>query len=295
MTYRRLAYTALKGLSSSWMAMQSRAPRLRILAYHDVPDVELFKSHLSYLVSKFEVVAGPTLHTKSGRPPVWITFDDGDPSIVDHALGALRQQGVTATAFICPGIIDTDEPFWWQVVTDAANMGLRVAGRRVTEAEVNFLKTESDEMRRSRVAEIRDQMAEYTGTPVQRRQLTSEELREWIDSGSTLGNHSWDHPLFDHCTPEKQGDQIMHAHSWFSDNGFEAPTWFAYPNGNATQVAKEFLSALGYKAALLFDHRLATLDGRFDLSRIRVNGTDSLDEFIPKVAGIHSATMRFRT
>ena len=292
---RRFAYTTLRSLSAPWMAMKSRAPLLRILAYHDVPDADTFESHLSYLVAKFEVVAGPTLDTRSGRPPVWITFDDGDPSIVDNGIGALSKQGVTATAFICPGVIDTNEPFWWQVITAAASIGLKVAGRPITEEEVNRLKSESDEVRRSRVAEIREQLAGSIGSPVLRRQLTSRELRRWIDSGHTLGNHSWDHPLFDRCDPDQQVDQIAVAHTWFSDKGFAAPRWFAYPNGNATEVGREHLLALGYEAALLFDHRLTPLDGRFELSRIRVNGIDSLDEFIPKVAGIHPATMRLRT
>ncbi|HJQ77237.1 MAG TPA: polysaccharide deacetylase family protein [Acidimicrobiia bacterium] len=277
------------------MAMRRGSSALRILAYHDVPNADLFESHLSYLASKFEVVAGPTLDTRSGRPPVWITFDDGDPSIIDHALGALRQRGMSATAFVCPGIIDTDEPFWWQVVTDAAKIGLKVGGRRVGEAEVNSLKTMCDEMRRSRVAEIGEQMVVGTGTTVRRRQLTVEELRAWIGSGCTLGNHSWDHPLLDRCTPDVQRDQIESAHDWFPDNGFERPNWFAYPNGNATEVARTHLAALGYEAALLFDHRLTPLNGRFDLSRIRVNGTDSLNEFISKVSGIHPVTARLRT
>jgi peptidoglycan/xylan/chitin deacetylase (PgdA/CDA1 family) len=291
------AYAALRYLSSPWRATTGVGiPRLRILAYHDISQVEQFEAQMSHLADHYEVVVGPGFFSgaTTRKPPVWITFDDGDPSIVDNAVGVLDEYGFSATAFICPSVVDTFEPYWWQVVLAASDGGVEVAGARLSPDEVSRLKKVPDEQRRRRVGEIREALAEQRVEPT-RRQLTREDIDTWLSAGHSLGNHSWDHPILDQCSPEEQRRQIDLAHQWFLENGYGRPSWFAFPNGNRSLVSARYLADLGYKAALLFDHRLASVRQGMNLSRIRVNGTDTLDEFIPKVAGIHPAITRSRT
>jgi peptidoglycan/xylan/chitin deacetylase (PgdA/CDA1 family) len=288
-------YKLLRLLSSPFReASRLGFAHLRILAYHDVPDIRRFDFQMSHLARHYEVVGGPAF-TRSivRKPPVWITFDDGDPSVVDTALDVLSRYGFSATAFICPGVIDTVEPYWWQIVTEAYQSGVTVGGSRVDGDEVSRLKSVPDDHRRRRVAEVREAVRRQNGELI-RRQLTRDDLDSWLSAGHSIGNHSWDHPILDQCTTDEQRRQVVDAHHWFVNKGYPAPRWFAYPNGNSFDGAERLLADLGYEAALLFDHRLASRSQRMTLSRIRVNATDSLDEFSSKVSGIHPTTMRWR-
>lgn len=293
---RRAGYVTLRRLSGPWRAMTDLGSRkLRILAYHDVPDSELFGLQMSHLAEHYRVVPGPLSTTGTGEgPSVWVTFDDGDPTLVDNAMEVLSDHGFSATAFICPGVIGTREPYWWQVVHGAAEAGLSVDGREVSPHEVTQLKQVPDPQRRHRVSEIRQEMSLAGEEGLVRRQLTEKDLKTWADAGHSLGNHSWDHPILDQCDSEEQRRQLDLSHQWFLDHGYEAPCWFAYPNGNWSRVAEDRLTELGYESALLFDHRLASMSDDLNLSRIRVNATDSLDEFASKVSGIHPAVMSWR-
>lgn len=290
-----MGYATLRAVSGPWRAVgRLGAPRLRILAYHDVPDPDLFDAHMFHLATHYQVVEGPHFpQERNERPPVWITFDDGDPTIADNALDVLVSHGFSATAFICPSVIGTDEALWWHVVHDAVEAELAIEGQKVLPGEVSRLKLVPDAQRRERVAEIREALAELRGGLV-RRQLTEKELSSWAEAGLSLGNHTWDHPILDQCSPAEQRRQIGLAHDWFLENEYGAPRWFAYPNGNWSVIAEQHLSELRYESALLFDHRIAKAKDGMSLSRIRVNGTDSLNEFIPKVAGIHPAISRWR-
>src|SRR3954464_13175503 len=49
---------------------------------------------------------------KNGRPRVALTFDDGLRNNVEVAYPILRQLGLTATFFVCPGLIDRGAWLW---------------------------------------------------------------------------------------------------------------------------------------------------------------------------------------
>jgi peptidoglycan/xylan/chitin deacetylase (PgdA/CDA1 family) len=205
----------------------------------------------------------------------------------------LDRYGVKATAFVCPGVVDSETPFWWQTVEAAARLSVVTPEGPVGAGEVSRLKTEPDDIRRARVAEIGQALAEQTGRPFSVTQATTQQLLTWQRAGHSIGNHTWDHPILDTTHPVEQIRQIDLAHEWLLDRGF-GTDWFAYPNGNWSVVAESRLMQLGYRGAVVFDHRLSTGDHAFRMSRLRVNADDALDEFRSKVAGIHSTLMHLR-
>jgi peptidoglycan/xylan/chitin deacetylase (PgdA/CDA1 family) len=222
---------------------------------------------------------------------VAVTFDDGDPTIMENALPVLRSLQIPATAFVCPGLIDTNEPFWWQVVDLAREHGVAAAdGRRWT---TRLLKEVEDTERRWIVNELRAELEARLGSPVEVSQLSTPHLRTWLDSGNLVGNHTWDHPILDLCDQEQQRRQVLSAHEWLSERFGECRV-FAYPNGNMSEVTRAVLQELGYQAALLFDHKLAGPADYLALSRIRVNGSDPLSEFQAKATGVHPRFMALR-
>lgn len=293
---RGLAFMALGWggqLGLSWRLL----PRgLRVLAYHAVHDEDHFRQQMDWVRRRFQPVGASQAievlrGTREMPRPIWVTFDDGDPSVVETALPILDEYGIRATLFVCPGLVDTTKPYWWEVVEAAAGFGVEIDGRLVTNPDVTRLKTQPDPVRRDWVARVQGETESQMGTALRRRQITLKQLQRWVRAGHTVGNHSWDHPVLDQTEAESQGDQIIRAHEWLKGRGLMSTRLFAYPNGNYTQLAMDLLTDLEYEFALLFDHRIAGADANFNVSRLIVNADDALPEYRARVTGAHTAAM----
>lgn len=263
-----------------------KAP-LRVLAYHEIRDVAGFRAQMEHVAERYRPVSvrdvvrwmhGSDL--PSGA--VWVTFDDGDPSVVEAGLPILDDVGVTATMFICPGMIDGRTPFWWQTVEMLDPT--RVAG----------LKHIPDEERRRIVEIIADELTERDGAAPMRPQLTTAQLNAWVDRGQDIGNHTWDHPILDRCDEAEQVRQVRLAHEWITDRVPGVTPVFAYPNGNPAPAADAVLEGLGYELSALFDHRMSTRPHDQRLSRLRTNADADLARFRAIVSGVHPTIHRLR-
>lgn len=267
------------------LGLATRSP-LRVLAYHEIIDEAGFRDQMQHVVDYYRPVSSADVvaWVRGGTLPsraVWITFDDGDPSVVESGLPVLAELGLAATLFICPGVIDTDQPFWWQVA-DA-----------VAPEEVTRLKEVDDATRTRRTAELAERYREIEGQELRRRQMTLEQLRRWVSAGGDVGNHTWDHPLLDRCDPAEQNRQILEAHEWIAEHLAPERLLFAYPNGNRTDHARDVVRSLGYELALLFDHATVAERG-FELSRLRTNADGKSARFRSIVSGMHPFVHRAR-
>ena len=289
------------------IANRASRSRLRVLAYHSVSDRDSFARQIWYIRDRFQPVsAAEVLAALDGDhelspSSVWVTFDDGDPSIVTTALPILRAYEIEATAFVCPGVVSTTEPLWWQLVDFALTNGIhtQLNGRTFGETDgpdlVRILKHVSDVERRRVVESIAAEIESALGSSYQRQQISLEELKEFVESGGTIGNHTWDHPCLDRCSPDEQARQIRLAHDWMIERFPKEHLCFAYPNGNHSDAAEQVVDDLGYRAALLFDHRLTRTDQpRFRLSRLRVSDTTPLPRFAAILSGVHPLVHAWR-
>ncbi len=273
--------------------------RLRILGYHGVADPIVFASQMQHLVDNYDPVTPEQLIAawNGGTIPpraVWVTFDDADPTVIDHALPVLRRLAIPATLFVCPGVVGTDTPYWWQVVEDYENTAdVEAVGGRPATGWLAYLKSTGDEERRRVVDAMSQSLTLSLGSRPKRRQITVEELEEFITHGS-LGNHTWDHPCLDRCSEEEQTRQITKAHDWLQEK-FGTTTLFAYPNGNHSNASQRVLEDLGYDMAVLFDHRLAAhAQNPLRLSRIRTSDTATPARYAALTSGVHSTVHRVR-
>ena len=265
----------------SFVARSVLASPLRILAYHDVPELAVLERHLQHLTRHYQLIsADDVLAARSGSlvlgpRSVWVTFDDAYPSAL--AAGPLLADfGVRATVFVCPGVIGTDTPFWWQTVDTA--LGTREAAQ-----ERIRLKRLPDRDRREAVRLMAERLDSEAANSVP--QASSSELLKWVSLGHTLGNHTWDHPTLDTCSDEEQETQIVLAHDWLTALMGEEPRLFAYPNGNSTPKSAKLLQSLGYRCAALFDMRLSKQPLAMEVSRIRVDARDSVSRLRGAAAG----------
>jgi peptidoglycan/xylan/chitin deacetylase (PgdA/CDA1 family) len=279
--------------------------QLRVLAYHGVHDVATFEEQMAYLRAAYEPVSAARVLAAVGGgtalPPrsVWVTFDDGSPTIVERALPVLVRYDIPSTMFVCPGVIGTETPYWWQTVEQAWAAGVRpsVAGvdQPTLGSVTSALKTIPDVERRAIVAEAARSLARSVGSPPTEGQITSEQIGRYLDAGGTLGNHTWDHPCLNTCAPDEALDQVARAHRDLASRFGPPPNVFASPNGDYAAAAEEALAALGYDIGLLFDHRVATPDEPpLRTSRLRVNDNTTLNRYRSILSGAHPALLRAR-
>ena len=280
----RLVSTAGWSLTARW---------LRVLTYHRIPDPLQFARQLDCLAGLgCSTVTGGQVHAwlggaDVGRRPVWITFDDGDPTVVTDGLGALAERSMHATAFVCPGLVDTDRPHWWDLVERAANQLANVPS-------VGSLKKVGDQARRSVVDDLSGRMA-ANGTDVTARQWTTADIRAWLAAGNEIGNHTWDHPCLDRCSVDERVAQVRSAHHRLVEMTGTAPTVFAWPNGNVADGVQAALDELGYRLVLRCDHRLTARTQRpQDLSRLKVDSDVDLVRFRAILSGAHSGVFQLR-
>lgn len=275
------------------------AGRLRGLAYHRVPDGAAFRAQLEELARNWTVVdLDAVVDWFAGRRdlprrPVWITFDDGDPTVLDAGIEELDRAGLPATLFVCPGLVEAARPPWWRSVEHALGQAgeVEVEGRRWTDRSVvTHLKTVPDETRRAVV----DGLERRYGTPDD-PVLRVDDLHRWRRSGHTLGNHTWDHPCLDRCSPDELRRQVIDARDWLRSHDLAPREVFAYPNGNRSDAAEAVLTEAGVELCALFDHRLAGRgSGHLRCSRLRIDSDASETRFRAVLSGGHSGFFHAR-
>ena len=296
---RKLAYSTLSAAPITEAFFRLGDSRLRVLGFHGISSERGFRRQMEWLADHCNAVsASQVVHALAGTSlpprPVWVTFDDGDPSVVEVGLPILRDLHIHATMFVCPGLVDTDLPFWWQTVEKAIELGVVFRSHVITDAAVGEAKRLPDEERRQMVNELNVLIASATGTVLTRPQVTTGSLQRWVDAGHSLGNHTWDHPILSRCTVDQQARQIVHAHEWLIETFKGDAALFAYPNGESSTHSEEVLRSLNYDAAVLFDHRLSGLADPYHVSRLRVNADGEVAGFRARVSGTHAAVYHAR-
>jgi peptidoglycan/xylan/chitin deacetylase (PgdA/CDA1 family) len=228
--------------------------------------------------------------------PVLVTFDDGEKSVLHRGVPVLRRYSVPAAVFVVAGALDGDGPFWWMEVVSLLAAGARSGRLPETSGSdlVRRLKEVDDDERLQVLAELRDAV-EAPQTPV--THIDRQELRELIDNGVAIGNHSMSHPCLTRCSDEKVLAEIEQSHQILTDELGSPPAAFAYPNGDADARVNAALASRGYQLGFLFDHRVASMPidtPSLAVSRLRVDSTTPIDRYVSILSGVHPAIHHVR-
>ena len=258
--------------------------RLRVLAYHTVPDQEKFEKQLKYLVKEYNIISIEDLlnsvYNKETLPehPLLITFDDGDMSVYDQGLPALKKYGLPSCLFIITGLVNTSRDVWIRKV-EAREMN---AGKSYLEAR--------KEVRRLKLLENRERLKEIKDYPeVEKPQLSGKNLYELKGAGMFIGNHTHTHPMLDRCTSAEVQEELTQSKNVFEDLKLDGFDIFAYPNGNEDPSTRKVLEKNKMKLVFLFDHKINPEQiNPMYISRIKVDTDTEINEFKAKVSGIHT-------
>lgn len=261
---------------------------------HGVPDLARFEQLLDEVLLDYTPVSSEDVHRALAgegalpRFPVWFTFDDGNPSTF-AAGAALSARGVQASAFVCPGVLDTDRYLWFQARERCLELGLLGQVDDQQRFALARLKSLPDEERRAETDILLTLLADAGDSPPP--QADQAMLQAWVDQGHDLGNHTWDHPMLDQCSPEAQRAQVVNAHHALAERGFQARI-LAYPNGNWGKATEHAATELGYAGSLVFDHRLTRIGGdTHRLSRLRLDSDAPKRRTASVLSGAHSAAL----
>ncbi|MDX1718629.1 MAG: polysaccharide deacetylase family protein [Salegentibacter mishustinae] len=257
--------------------------RIRVLAYHKVPDSNTFEKQIAYLHSNYNIICVEDLlnyfEAKIQLPknPLLITFDDGDISVFENGLPVLRKHDLPSCLFIITKLIDSTEDVWIKRV-EAQEMK---NGKSYEEARriVKRLKTISN-------AERLKEMQKYSS--VKKKQLTIENLQEMQENKMFVANHTHTHPMLDKCTSQEIKEELQNSKKVFEELNLQGFNIFAYPNGNASEKTAAILNEWGMKLVFLFDHKINKSNPNpLNISRIMVDTDTEINEFKAKVSGVH--------
>ena len=226
---------------------------------------ETFEGQIQLLASRYQILHLNELSglsadrfSRSGKPFVLITFDDGYRDNFDVALPILARHGVPATFFIPTGYIEAPRLPWWDHVayvikhTRAASFQVE---RKVDDANpirVSLGEDPSELERTSAIVTIINQflagaipdeswflarLGEAARVAVESERLGRELFMGWNEisqlsaAGMTIGSHGRDHLALGQLGEKKQAEQLVDSRRLLEAKLHREVSAIAYPYG----------------------------------------------------------------
>lgn len=272
---------------------------MRILTYHDISTPDQFRTQIGYLAKRYSFIGVEEIHCILLSEDRYnadhgnycaITFDDGYPSVYEHAFPILQQFDIPATLFVISELVGTDQPFWWDEIPYYAPKSWSAAEKNRKVWEVKEWKNTE------RVAYI-EQLKQQSDLPrLHRQQLNWEQLAELQEAGWTIANHTHSHPLLNRCERAEIVTEVERCSDALTAAGANGSQYFAYPNGNSSPRTEEVLVKAGVQLAFLFDHQTTDLSTTHPLriSRLSMDSEASVFKTWLIASGLHSKYMKVR-
>jgi peptidoglycan/xylan/chitin deacetylase (PgdA/CDA1 family) len=226
----------------------------RILMYHGTPqrDAAALERQLRLVRLAFPVVSLDELTAcrRKGRARVALTFDDGLRNNVHVAYPILQRLGLSATFFVCPGLIERQAWLWNHEARQrllslppnamreiAANIGAPAGG---VEAIVEWMKTLRLAARRQVEQQIREATPRFTPSPVEHEEFdlaSWNELERLDPDVVTIGSHTMTHPILTSLTAEETEAETRDSRLALERRLDRPISLFCYPNGDLNDGA----------------------------------------------------------
>lgn len=254
-------------------------------------------------INRIKEVEFPT----SGRnkPTAIITFDDGYKNNYTHAFPILKEYGFPATVFVCSGLINKKDIFWYDKVIysiqrtscehiDIGNkrFSFKAADTskrwdRIQEL-LTYLKTKNKEER----TEIVEALVNFLHAEEDQQEyfilLSFEEIHELQKSDLvTIGAHTTTHEILTGVSIEFAeriiADTVNDTKRLFGENEI----YFSYPNGDYNRDIFRILHSHSIELAFTTVNELyAGQKSRYEIPRIGIGGYDDIATFSKQISGL---------
>lgn len=222
--------------------------------YHGTPaaDAAALERQLRVLSLVFPVVPLADIVSgrgRNGRARVALTFDDGLRSNVAVAYPILRRLGLSATFFVCPGLIERGAWLWnhearerLRTLAPAALAELAAAVGAPAELEtfVEWMKTLAIATRQRLEQAIRAATPQFRPSRAQHEDF---DLAEWDELARldervvTIGSHTMSHPILTSLTADETEAELRDSRAALEKRLRRPVTLFCYPNGDLNDAA----------------------------------------------------------
>jgi peptidoglycan/xylan/chitin deacetylase (PgdA/CDA1 family) len=224
-----------------------------ILMYHGTPrrDAGALARQLACIGLLFDVVPLREMMTpkKGLRRRVALTFDDGLKSNVEVAYPILQRLGLTATFFVCPGLVERGAWLWNHEARQRLlslrdgefdELAKALGGPADVEAFVEWMKGLKLAGRRRVEDAIRAATPRFSPSAAQREEF---DLAEWgslrrLDPRVVeLGSHTLSHPILTSLSPNEVEREVRDSRYALESRLNRPVSLFCYPNGNLDEAA----------------------------------------------------------
>lgn len=214
---------------------------------------------------------------KTGSVPpktVAVTFDDGYADNLYEAKPVLEKYAVSATVFVCTGYAGKE--FWWDELDRLVmSSGLALGALRLEVGEKSFawdqpevspeaglesrrkfrhalyhFLLELDVEEQNQAMDIIRSWSGISSAEMTARTMTHEELAQLTKDGLIeIGAHTRHHPMLPRLAVERQREEIVTNKQELEEILGRRVDGFAYPNGRATDDAKQIVREAGFAYA----------------------------------------------
>ena len=252
----------------------------RILMYHGTPrrDAAALERQLRLVSLAFPVVPlDQLMDGRNGRARVALTFDDGLRSNVAVAYPILRKLGLTATFFVCPGLIDRGQWLWNHEARqrllslqqpELEELATLLGAPTGVEAFVEWMKTLKIAARRSVEQQVRGATPDFKPSAEQREEFdlaSWQELERLDPSVVTIGSHTMTHPILTSLSAEETEAETRDSRIVLESRLERPVSIFCYPNGDLNDGALAS-ARRHYRSAVTIE--LGRLQGDVDPHRL---------------------------
>lgn len=238
---------------------------------HSLPAIVIgrstFTALLRHLTRSADVLPADThgrfVQRGSQRPQVLLTFDDGWEDNARVAWPELAAAGLPAAIFICPGQMDTLEPFWPERAVAASGRT-----RRDAHMLVERLKGFPRSVRESWIAE---HGLDRPAPAAVDRTMDWDTARAMHQAGVVFGSHTYAHDILPQLTPRTAVDDLTRARAAIEQTFGAECRLLAYPNGDTSAATRRAAAAAGYRLAFTTREGAWTTDVHpLDIPRVNV-------------------------
>ena len=256
--------------------------------------ISYLKRHVS-LVTLDEALAfvDGTIHEKTRRCRVLITFDDGYLDNYEVAFPILRSHGVQGVFFLVTSWVGSGYVPWWDRITYLmktarqrrfclrypADLAVDVDTNGMTKSlrDISAQYQRPDNTDPARFLRELGEEAKAKDLPeTKRRFLNWDEAREMIGGGMAIGSHTHSHPILGELASDRQRQELAQSRTLLREQLSIEADALAYPFGHAagfSDQTQQLAREIGYRAAFSY-HGGTNLPGtarRYDVKRVGVD------------------------